>query len=380
MKKNNILRIIHTLNPSLGGPSNAIIDHSKALVNCGFSVDILTSDKKKYLKKKIKNIRIINKGSSLGNYGFNFNIILWLYRNKKKYDLFIVHELWRFYTLLARIILNNYFVFIHGQLDPFFKKNLFKLIKKKIYWYLIEKKNLIKANSILLTTELEKKLIENTYVNTNGIKKNVIKYGIIKKNLNKKKISELFYKKFKNLRNKKFYLFLGRFHEKKGCEILVKSIFKIKENFSDIILMAGPLTNSNYEKKLFNLINKYKLKDKFIFVDALYGELKWAAIQESKAMVLPSHGENFGVSLIESLSFSKPVLTTFKVNTYKEILNYRAGFVSKNNSHDFSKILKKFSKLKNKNIRIMSDNALKCFNKEFNLLKITKKNFDIFKN
>ncbi len=380
MKKNNILRIIHTLNPSLGGPSNAIIDHSKALVNCGFSVDILTSDKKKYLKKKIKNIRIINKGSSLGNYGFNFNIILWLYRNKKKYDLFIVHELWRFYTLLARIILNNYFVFIHGQLDPFFKKNLFKLIKKKIYWYLIEKKNLIKANSILLTTELEKKLIENTYVNTNGIKKNVIKYGIIKKNLNKKKISELFYKKFKNLRNKKFYLFLGRFHEKKGCEILVKSIFKIKEHFSDIILMAGPLTNSNYEKKLFNLINKYKLKDKFIFVDALYGELKWAAIQESKAMVLPSHGENFGVSLIESLSFSKPVLTTFKVNTYKEILNYRAGFVSKNNSHDFSKILKKFSKLKNKNIRIMSDNALKCFNKEFNLLKITKKNFDIFKN
>ncbi len=380
MKKNNILRIIHTLNPSLGGPSNAIIDHSKALVNCGFSVDILTSDKKKYLKKKIKNIRIINKGSSLGNYGFNFNIILWLYRNKKKYDLFIVHELWRFYTLLARIILNNYFVFIHGQLDPFFKKNLFKLIKKKIYWYLIEKKNLIKANSILLTTELEKKLIENTYVNTNGIKKNVIKYGIIKKNLKKKKISGLFYKKFKNLRNKKFYLFLGRFHEKKGCEILVKSIFKIKENFSDIILMAGPLTNSNYEKKLFNLINKYKLKDKFIFVDALYGELKWAAIQESKAMVLPSHGENFGVSLIESLSFSKPVLTTFKVNTYKEILNYRAGFVSKNNSHDFSKILKKFSKLKNKNIRIMSDNALKCFNKEFNLLKITKKNFDIFKN
>ena len=107
----------------------------------------------------------------------------------------------------------------------------------------------------------------------------------------------------------------------------------------------------------------------------MYGELKWAAIQESKAMVLPSHGENFGVSLIDVLSFSKPVLTTFKVNTYKEILNYRAGFVSKNNSHDFSKILKKFSKLKNKNIRIMSDNALKCFNKEFNLLKITKKKF-----
>lgn len=129
--KIKILRIIHTLDPVLGGPSNAIIDNSLALIKNGYSVHILTSDKHNKIINKNKNIKIINKGPSIGNYGFNLKLFLWLYKNKKKYDFFIIHELWRFYTLIARILLNNYFVFIHGQLDPFFKLEILKKIKKK---------------------------------------------------------------------------------------------------------------------------------------------------------------------------------------------------------------------------------------------------------
>ncbi len=202
----------------------------------------------------------------------------------------------------------------------------------------------------MLTTHLEKKLLSKTYVNTNGIKKNVIKYGIIAPKLNKKIISKKFYRKFKFLKNKNFYLFLGRFHEKKGCEIIIETINKMKNNFNSIVLMAGPLTNSSYENKIINLIKKYKLEKKIILSNGLFNDLKWGAIQESKAMILPSHGENFGVSLIESLSLSKPVLTTYKVNTYKEILRYKAGLVSKNNTNDFTKIFIKFLNLKKKTL------------------------------
>ena len=44
MNKKKILRIITTLNPSYGGASSAIIDHSTALEKQGFSVHILTCD------------------------------------------------------------------------------------------------------------------------------------------------------------------------------------------------------------------------------------------------------------------------------------------------------------------------------------------------
>ena len=200
MKRIKILRIIHTLNPELGGPSNAIIHNSTALIKDGFKVDILTSDTKNYIKKK--NINIYNIGPGIGNYGINFKMIYWLLKNKKRYDIFIIHELWRFYSFLARLMLKNYYVFIHGQLDPFFKKNLFKKLKKQIYWYFFEKKNLLKSKSILLTTDEEKKLLNKTYVNTNGITKNVVGYGIYKSEYKKKIAKNSFYKKFPNLKKK----------------------------------------------------------------------------------------------------------------------------------------------------------------------------------
>ena len=52
MKKIKILRIIHSLDPNFGGPQNAIIDNSLALNKEGFTVDILTSDRKDIYKKK----------------------------------------------------------------------------------------------------------------------------------------------------------------------------------------------------------------------------------------------------------------------------------------------------------------------------------------
>ena len=45
--------------------------------------------------------------------------------------IFIIHELWRFYSLFARLFIKNYFVFVHGQLDPYFETEFFKKVKKK---------------------------------------------------------------------------------------------------------------------------------------------------------------------------------------------------------------------------------------------------------
>ena len=112
----------------------------------------------------------------------------WLLKNKNKYDYFIIHGLWSFYTLIARILIKKkYFVFSHGQLDPFFSSEFFKRIKKQIYWNLIEKRNLLCARSLLLTSLIEKKLINNTYVNTKNIKKQVVRYGILDKKIDQTK-------------------------------------------------------------------------------------------------------------------------------------------------------------------------------------------------
>ena len=117
-------------------------------------------------------------------------------------------------------------------------------------------KNLSYSKSILLTSLGEKRTLKKTFVNTAGIKKKIVRYGIIKPKINKKKILKKFFTKFPMLKNKEFYLFLGRFHEKKGCEIIIESVKKIENNFKSIILFVGPMTKNIYEIKIMNLIMK----------------------------------------------------------------------------------------------------------------------------
>ena len=369
-KKIKILRIISTLNPKYGGPSKAIIDSSIVLAQKGFHVDILTCDRKNEVFFKSKKIKIINKGPSFfGTYWFNPKLFFWLKKNKDKYSSFIIHGIWQFKTLLARLLIKKkYYVFLHGQLDPFFETNFFKLIKKKLYWFLFEKKNLIDAKSILLTSKGEMQTLNKTFVDTNNIKKKIVKYGIIEPKFRKQDLKKNFYKKYQQLKNKDFFLFLGRFHEKKGCEIIIEAVKELGKNFNDLILMAGPLENNTYERKIINLIRTYNLDKNIIVSDAIFNDLKWGAIQESKAMLLPSHGENFGVSLVESMCFGKPVLTTNKVNISKEILKFKAGYISNDDVNSYKRIITKFNSLNKSKVNKMSQNAQLCFKKNFNLI------------
>ena len=131
------------------------------------------------------------------------------------------------------------------------------------------------------------------------------------------------------------------------------------------VFLAGP--QNKYKDDLKILSKKYNLSKYLIWSDIILNEMKWGAISASNAMVLSSHGENFGVSLVESLSCSKPILTTNKVNIYREIEKFKAGFISNNNVNSFYDILKKFKNLNKDQVSEMNRNSLECFNKCFNL-------------
>ena len=368
-KKIKILRIITSLNPKYGGPSRATVESSLNLVKQGFEVHILTRDQSNSNFFKDKNVKVFNKGSYLKIYDFNLRLLFWFLKNRVNYEKIIVHGIWEFNTFLVRIFSKKkYYVFAHGQLDPFFATQKFKKIKKQIYWYLFERKNLLLSKALILTSLIEKKLLDKTFVNTKGITKKVISYGVNPPKFNKKKVINLFYRRFPNLKNEKFLLFLGRFHQKKGCDDLIKAIKKVNDKGLNIkVLFVGPL--NSYKTTLQMLSSKYKLDNNIFWSNMLLDDLKWGAINASSAMVLSSNGENFGVSLVESLSCSKPVLTTSKVGIHKEISIFKAGFVSKNNSTSFSKILEKFTKLNKSSLKVMSANALNCYNYNFNLSK-----------
>ena len=106
-------------------------------------------------------------------------------------------------------------------------------------------------------------------------------------------------------------------------DTLIKSVRLIKI-LNDKILFAGPLGDTKYERNIIKLTSDYDLKNNIIFSDILLDDVNGGLFKDSKLMVLASHGENFGVSLVESMSLSRPILTTNKVNIFNEIKNYKS--------------------------------------------------------
>tara|TARA_B100001094_G_C18120413_1_gene766529 strand:- start:278 stop:1411 length:1134 start_codon:yes stop_codon:yes gene_type:complete len=372
--KKKILKITTTLDPSFGGPSKGVINTAIHLVKRGYYVDIVTIDKNKFnLKELKKKIRIVNFKKYIGNnYRFSLDFFFWLIKNRNKYEYFVVHGLWQFPTLAARLLIKKkYYVYTHGQLDPYFALDIKKKIKKILYWLFVEHRNLENSRSILLTTLGEKLNLNKTFVNTKRIKKKVTEYGIYpQKKFDKQKVISKFYKKFKFLKNKNFFLFLGRIDEKKGCDIIIEAVKKLKNKLDSLVIIVGPAPNKIYKNKLINLVKSYNLTSKIYFFDPLYGNLKWVLISLSKAMLLPSHGENFGIALVESLSMAKPVITSNKVNIYKDILNYKCGLISNDNIDSFSRKLLILDRMNINEYSSLSINAKKCFNEKFNLSKL----------
>ena len=375
-----ILSIISTLDPKSGGPAKTIIDQNIFFSRVKkYQAKIISLDCKHYIPKyfrSYKNISYFPRNSffskfkllGINRYPIQLNFLNWLIKNKNNYDIFILHGIWDFKNLIARLFIKNkYYVFLHGTLNPYERKSFFKYLKKKIYWFLIEKKNLLNAKAVLFTTKEEKKLNNNTFVNTDGLNKLVVDYAIVLEKYNTSACSTKFFKTYTFLKNKKYYLFMGRIDPKKGCDILLRSIHLLGNKFKSSLVFAGDDNNSTGEA-LKRLVVELNLQEKVFFLGHIIDEVKSGALINCKAMLLCSHDENFGISLVESLGFGKPVLTTYKVNTYKNILAYKAGYVANDNAKSFCKIINKFENLNLKQKKLMSKNARNCFNENFNLL------------
>jgi len=372
VKEKKILRIISTLNTTIGGTARIATDQSNELVKRGYKVDILTLDKKKYNKNEKFYFKLINLGINKKKNIFSLTFFLWILKNWKKYDVFLIDGIWEFSTIVASFFLKKkYFVFIHGQIDQYFSSEFYKKIKKKIYWKLIEKKNLLNSKSVILSGEAEQKMFKNTFVDTKNIPFKTINYGISKFNFfNLEKKLKKIKKKHKKILEKKYILFIGRIHPKKGCDIFLKALEKTKVPNNYNIVIAGFLfNNNNFENQILNKIKKNKYSSKIFCLPFQDRINKFALIKFSECTILPSRGENFGISVVESLMMGRIPILTNKVGVYKKIKQSSAGIICKCNKNSISESLNYFFSISNKIKKKIEKNTKNCYSKNFSMDK-----------
>jgi glycosyltransferase involved in cell wall biosynthesis len=111
----------------------------------------------------------------------------------------------------------------------------------------------------------------------------------------------------------------------------------------------------------------------------LSGDAKWGALYGSDGSILPSHQENFGIAVVETLACCKPVLISNKVIIWREIIESGGGIVGDDTHSGVVGLLKKWSNLTHSEKTQMSLNAIKCFEQYFSVDSFAKKILDAVK-
>jgi glycosyltransferase involved in cell wall biosynthesis len=76
------------------------------------------------------------------------------------------------------------------------------------------------------------------------------------------------------------------------------------------LVLAGPDERDGYLEYLQVHGEKLGISERLLFTGPLYGDDKWAALQDADVFVLPSQHENFGNAVAEAIAVGTPVVIT----------------------------------------------------------------------
>lgn len=105
---------------------------------------------------------------------------------------------------------------------------------------------------------------------------------------------------------------------------------------SEYILKIAGKGLPAYEEQLRKLVTDLSLNDKIVFVGQVEGEEKQKLLADAFWTVMPSHTENFGLVVLESLAQQTPVIAS-KGSPWEVLETEELGFWTENSPAELSK-------------------------------------------
>jgi len=372
-----ILHVIHSVDPRGGGPIEGIRQLAPALARQGVEMEVMSLDAPGAPGVADFPVPLHPMGPSRPGYGYTPRAVPWLKAHHDHYDAVIVNGLWQYAGFAVwralRTTSTPYYVYPHGMLDPWFKRRYpLKHLKKWLYWPWAEYRVLRDAKAVLFTSE-EERIEARKSFRLYRCHERVTGYGIAVPAGDPARQRALFFERHPELKEKRLILFLGRIHEKKGCDLLLRAWKEVLESSAgnrpdSHLVMAGP-ADHDYGAEMKKLARNLGLEQRVSWPGMITGDLKWGSLRASEAFVLPSHQENFGVSVVEALACGVPVLISNKVNIWREILEDHAGLVENDDLPGTIQLLKRWTGLESARKEQMQAGARHCFAARFDIAR-----------
>jgi glycosyltransferase involved in cell wall biosynthesis len=384
MKKR--LRVIASVDPRGGGPVEGIVQQAAFHAAAGIEEHVACLDPPDAPWVKDFPLKLFALGepaakqarwrslSPWRRYGRQPGFVPWLRAHIPDYDLVVVHGLWNYATMGARMALVGagapYVVFTHGMLDPWFKRHApLKSAVKQLFWWFNEGPLLDNARYVLFTSEEEKVLARQSFTPYRA-RERVVAYGTSDPGGDVSAQTAAFRTLLPNL-EKRHLLYLSRLHPKKGCDLLIDAFAKVCGGTDDLdLVMAGPGA-PEFVRGLQERAASLGIGSRIHWPGMLRGDAKWGAFRNAEAFVLPSHQENFGIVVAEAMACGKPTLITDKVNIWREVLGAGAGLVEPDDAHGVERLLRRFLALSSDERSEMGRRARVAFLDRFEVGKAT---------
>lgn len=334
-----ILLICSDLYPEMGGSFKAITDTQEMLESgCKYQTRLvyyrdLIGTKKLDLIFLIKNFDIIH---YFGGWNF-FHIKVMFYS--------IIYK--------KKFIISPMGIFEEWSLEQ-------KKLKKKIALYFYQTFFLNRASIIHVTSDREKKNLQNITKNKNI---RIIPHGVRDVDIANKTI-------FKN--DKKKAIFFSRLHKKKGIIELIDAWLNINNKEWELHIYGPDF--DGLKVKIEKMIKNNKSIT--LFEPVFQENEKINKLLDYDLSILPTRSENFGYSILESLQFGIPMLTTNKT-PWNNIKDENAGWIIDSSLIELENTLRKILLLQKKDFEEKSKNAIKL-SKNYSFKNLKAKYFFLY--
>jgi glycosyltransferase involved in cell wall biosynthesis len=212
-----------------------------------------------------------------------------------------------------------YVVSPHGMLEPWAWKH--KRWKKLPYFLLFERNHLLRAASLLATSDMEAGNLRKFFPRARCP---VIPLGLT----DKRGPDYAAARKRLGWHDEKVLLFLSRIHPKKGLDFLLNSLADLEPGTKTglrLVIVGGG--EAAYVNGLRAMTEQRKTQlPKIDWMGEIWGEEKWSFLQGADLFCLPSFSENFGLAVLEALQVGTRVLTTNTV-PWQFLSDWNAGFI-----------------------------------------------------
>lgn len=251
----------------------------------------------------------------------------------------------------------------HGMLEPW--------IIKRHYWtrklpalLLYQKAAIQNADYLQATAESEKENLLKLGYNSN-IK--IVKLGIDAESI----IMKISWKKNKQL------LFLSRVHVKKGINYLIEAADILREELQGYKILVAGEGDADYVATLKQQIADKGLQDIIQLIGGVYGDKKWELFQTSDFFVLPTHSENFGLAIAESLASGTPVITT--VGTpWNDLNSSNSGAWIEIGTQPLVETLRRFLSLSDGELEAMGKNGRKLIETKYSAKVMAEEMMEVY--